>query len=581
MNIVRRVLNLSDIVPLNREWKAVKANVSGSCHWTENNRIRRDLIRHIQKALLIPGHTSILLGAAGSGRETLLRQALDEHRHVPIMIRCENASHHSFTAFLAEVQECVASGMARGFRSIPQPQDVVFRSLCAECPDFPSALCAMHEAIQRGHYPSPGPSRTVASSSNTGASAKRSHQSAAGNVWRTLCCTSAPPLASKQVLSSSRPPSTETVYQRLVTVLMATGEYCEHREGYQRSKGAVQYSPTGQVALKYLFAALRGLAAADAGSPYPVMILRDAECLPRSAMMAQRGAEFLRALVQRTHPKLTTVLLSDDPLLALRIASPLRKSPNESAPKPPFTVVDIPEWPTAICRRLLDATGCCADSSVIEAILDCVGGHPERLRRFTEGLARVDAQFRQDLTADNQWLLKELRIARAEIVPLRADATAQEMVDYERLRRQQLFVRDAMGQLFARDMLHFQWKLNQFLSLTLLQRFRQASQTQVAFFVAVLETIRLLLTRDYWPLGQHRFEQISHPVVIGLLDARLFTYKRDPPRLVPYDRLYRHFLHSFIHDKIDQLSLVNRIKYNTTRSANAQTIQTQLERMTI
>lgn len=568
MNAVRRLLNLSDIVPLNREWKAVKLNAPAECRWRHDRR-RVDLSRHIQQQFLASGHSSVLLGVAGSGRHTVLNQTLDKKRHIPLVVKCENAGHYSFSAFLTELQQSIARDLASGFSKVEQPLQVVFRSITSHCSDFPAVLSAMNDAIQRGVYPCPRRTRPLVHSGRV------RHE--AESIWRDLCIGSSDTKGGDRKNATTR----DALFENMVMVLMAAGEYCEHHEAYQRSKGVVQYSPSGTITSKYLFAAVEGLASAAKG--HAVLVFRDAECLLRSTMMHDKGEAFLKTVIERTklHPKLSTVLISDDPLLVLRLNSTVPNQTSKQDQTMQLQVLEIPEWSTATARQLVRETGCCADASVAEAVVECVGGVPERLSRFVAGLTSVNERLRTDIEAENQWLLKELRVSRVEIADLRNDATAQEMLNYEQLRRQQAYVRDAMEHLFARDMLRFQWKMNHFLALTVVQQFRDLCQTQLAFFVAVLETIRVLISRgEFWPLEGHRLEDINHPIIVGLLDARVLTYRSRPARLIPYEPMYLHFLRSFITEKIDQLSVVNRLKYNVTRAANNETIQSRLSRMT-
>lgn len=242
-------------------------------------------------------------------------------------------------------------------------------------------------------------------------------------------------------------------------------------------------------------------------------------------------------------------------------------------------IIPVNDWSKELIRQVF--LSLVTDSNlVVDGVTNCVGGNASFLQRIAKGLNNTDLAMQEDLYSKGLFLVKELRTKREEIVDLPHKAIAQEKVDFERFQRQQYYVRDCLTSEFPREILSFQWKMSQLLSLPIMENLRIKCKTHVAYYVAVLETIRILLSQDYWIVREEEVVQISNPVVLGLLDVKAYRVQFEPSVcLCPYDKLTKSLLHSFINEKFENLSWVNRIKYNTTFGMNCKDLRKRLWRM--
>lgn len=519
-------------------------------------------------------------------------------------------------------------------KTIPSAQTVnnvsrfIYSAITSQHPKFPDVLRQFVSDVYTERYPSAISSNPkLLSQLREGRAQKLNGKETDEVLFCRLCSSIRGPLWSVEGRGKC--------FASCLSIVTMISEYEENSTAYILTNGLTQCYPTGDKSLAYILTVISALA--EKNDKPICLILKNIDVLSRSCFLQERGHAFLTRLIdaliddrilQELRPSKVNIpafLLTDDSMLILRLLSVAHKSAldllvahhdntkvksNKSNIKqrsknvdhlsndtthatsdldaqdwipsssPRLKIIMVNDWSKDLVRQIYHSR-VTDHLPVVEAVYDSFGGKASYLQRIAKGINETDATMQKELYAKDMHLVKELRVTRDEIIDLRSDATAQEKVEYERLQRQQFYIRDVLATEFPREIVQFQWKMNQFLSLPILEQLRFQCKTHVTYFVTVLETIRILLSQEYWTINETELSEISHPVILGLIDVKAFVIQFQPTiRIQPYDVLTRNLLHSFINEKFESLSWINRVKYNSTFASNSKDLRSRVIHMT-
>lgn len=584
-------------------------------------------------------HCAIVLGPTGSGRSTAVVQAIQKLKLEHVSFDFNTINHRSFVPFLIEFYSKVLEQLEHiiicepslkgHLYDINSSAQFVFKAITDENPQFRNIVNNFVKDTAQSLYPSSlASSPKVLKQLRSVVTAKSREKSAAEDVFRNVCKIIAE--APTPWMTGSKPKHLTSC----ISAVLAIAEYEENSAAYIRTKRRVQLYPTAEQSLRYVLDVVSSLSH-TINRPI-CLLMKNIEVLSRSPFLQERGHAFLTNLIyllgkskvicspigdhlsakNSGFSNIPAFLITDDSMLVLRLLSVPHiaaldllashhgtSTKNESILKDRTEmreqsslsrdkecgrksliharIISVDEWPKDLVRQVYK-TVVTENQDVVDGVFDSVGGLPSYLHRVAMGIHKSDKTMQKELYSRNIHLIKELRVTQDDVSNIsHKHLTAQEKVEVERHRRQQSYVRDILALELPKEVLAFQWKTNQFLSLPILENLRIQSKTRVMYFVTVLETIRILLSKPYWTIERSDLSEISHPVILGLLDTKLFSMRFHPVTTIQaYDRLTHNLLHSFINEKFESLSLVDRIKYNATYGVNSKELRNRVVHMT-
>ncbi|PHJ17956.1 hypothetical protein CSUI_008219 [Cystoisospora suis] len=160
---------------------------------------------------------------------------------------------------------------------------------------------------------------------------------------------------------------------------------------------------------------------------------------------------------------------------------------------------------------------------------------------------------------------------------LPADASPEEECTWRWNEQQKEYTRNIMQNLLVEDVRVFEWRMNRFLSLPLIDSLREKQSNRIHFLVTVYETIRYFTSKPY--LLCTDLLKIDNVVILGLVDAGILISRFNPSRLEVANELYRHLLSDFINVRYSALSLEEKATYNMNMLINQTAIRYHVDRL--
>ncbi|KAF8820688.1 hypothetical protein IE077_002918 [Cardiosporidium cionae] len=243
------------------------------------------------------------------------------------------------------------------------------------------------------------------------------------------------------------------------------------------------------------------------------------------------------------------------------------------------SIIQIPEWTKAMARAafipsLLDS------ESLFESIWEAVGGNVKLLEKIASDLRiqKLQLDAEQMKYAHNEkgeeMLLKDVGFDYADLT---TKSSFKELLELQKTLKLNALIRNLPEKTLRSDVLQFEWKMNQFFSLKLIEDLRLQMQNSISFYSTVFETIRLLLHQPYTYCQD--VEAMKHPIILGLLDVNILTVAFLPTRFSITDRFTYNLLRSYLELHYESLSWRDKMRYTTTTWINRKAYKNALLRL--
>ncbi|PFH36965.1 hypothetical protein BESB_034230 [Besnoitia besnoiti] len=410
--------------------------------------------------------------------------------------------------------------------------------------------------------------------------------------WRGLLeflLTQVPSFA-RQARLSERDPCDAT--SAAFGLLRMAAAHAENMEAAAASQDDISEYPTGQKWLQFFVAVLN--AYTEATGACLSLWIDDVEILCVSRFLDERGPLFLSALNRIFLSPLTSaplVLITADSLTSVRgvCLTPaerteerhdaereeMREQDEARRGRRNIEVVEVGDLSRQAVTDIL-VPRVTSIPEIPQALYVAVGGNCALLEKIAKGLMKLNGELwleaNRPLPPDH---VKQVR--DPDEAELARDATEEEERDWRWCERQKEFCRNITQDLLVEDVRLFEWRMNKFLALPLLEQLRQKQENEVHFLVTVFETIRYLLSRPY--LLCKDLLHLDNVVILGLLDAGLLTVRFQPSRVQVSNEMYRHLLADYINVRYSLLSVDEKAKYNMNLLLNEKAIKFHVDRL--
>ncbi|CEM06157.1 unnamed protein product [Vitrella brassicaformis CCMP3155] len=219
-----------------------------------------------------------------------------------------------------------------------------------------------------------------------------------------------------------------------------------------------------------------------------------------------------------------------------------------------------------------------------DAVWTLVGGNVDQLKRIFNKLAADQSHLETDLyrILPDHKTDEHGNVDKSNLDPKMVDDEEVgprmfTMAD-RRERKRHLYRKEWLQRIhrntLAKDVLEFEWRMNEFLSLPIMQPLR-GSLSRVQFEVMLCESIRHLCARSH--LLYQDILGLSHPVLLGLLDVNLLVARFDPTRVEACNVFTRKLMVDFINARYDSLPFDERLRYNVEMLLRKKAVIQQLE----